>query len=202
MATTYTTALAISKIRSEPVANFFMGLEIPTKASLQEAISRSIACLARNDGILFSAPIEENPPYGYDPRKLHEVCINHKLAEYFAGEILPLFDKAQRMFVDIEFNREAINFKEVTIGGEKRRVRPDIIVHNRKSGKAKFNCLVVECKKSDAYPQGIEEDCKKIAALMTNSRYDYNFGLQILYDALAIKEPCFTSKMGELKRKR
>jgi hypothetical protein len=181
------------------MANIFMDLKIPTKKSLQEAISCSIECLARNDGILFSAPIEENPPYGYDARKLHEVCINHKLAEYFAGVIIPLFDKAQKMFVDIEFNREGINFKEVTIDGEKRRVRPDIIVHNRKSGKAKFNFLVVECKKSDAYPQDIEEDCEKIAALMTNSRYDYNFGLQILYDALAIKGTLFYKQDGAIK---
>jgi|ERR1035438_840948 hypothetical protein len=173
-------------------------MNTPTRELLRKAVVQSIKQLACNDGILFSAPIEQYSPN--DARKLHEVCINHKFAEYLAGEILPLFEKTQRMFVDIEFNREGVNFKEATIDGETKRVRPDIIVHNRRSKKAKNNFLVIECKKSDADLQDIKDDCNKIEVLMTNPLYDYNYGLQVLYDALVIKGTLFYKQDGAIKK--
>jgi hypothetical protein len=117
-------------------------MTVPKRELLQKAVSRSVERLARNDGVLFEMPIEKHAPYS--ARKLHEVCINHKLAEHLATEILPLLGDSQEIFVDIEFNREGINFKDVTIDGRIERVRPDIIIHNRKSDGQKFNFLVAE----------------------------------------------------------
>src|SRR5437879_2734937 len=124
-------------------------MKSPDLDSVKSAVTRSLNTLVRNDGMLFEAPIEKHAPY--DARKLHEVCINHKLAEYLAAEILPLVETQEQLFVDIEFNREGVDFKNVKIGDQVERVRPDIIVHNRRSGPAKFNLLIAECKKSGSY---------------------------------------------------
>ncbi len=165
------------------------GTNMPERDALQKAVLRSIELLARNDGVLFEMPIEKDAHY--DARKLHEVCINHKLAEHLGTEILPLFANSREIFVDIEFNREGVDFKDVIIAGQIERVRPDIIIHNRRSHAEKFNFLVVECKKSDTLAGEITYDREKITALMTDPRYDYHFGLQVIYDACAIKGTLF-----------
>jgi len=85
------------------------------------------------------------------------------------------------MFVDIEFNREGLNYKEVRLDGEDRKVRPDIIIHNRRSGAEKTNFLIVECKKKGSSEEEIKEDQRKICALMQDERYQYSFGLQVVY---------------------
>jgi hypothetical protein len=174
-------------------------MNIPSIDLLRKAILDSIKTLKSNDGYLFEALIEENSEYaGYNARKLHEVCINHKLAEYLAINILPQLDTSQKMFVDIEFNREGINFKNVTIKGQEKKVRPDIIVHNRKSNGEKFNLLIVECKKNDAYKEGILDDAEKIKALMNDSRYHYHFGLQIVYGSSSIVGKLFSKQNGAI----
>ncbi|MGA2029613.1 MAG: hypothetical protein ABSG87_06050 [Verrucomicrobiota bacterium] len=174
-------------------------MTVPSIELLRKAILDSTKMLKSNDGILFSAPIEEHSEYaGYDARKLHEVCINHKLAEHLATNILPLLDKSQRMFVDIEFNREGINYKMVTIEGQEEKVRPDIIIHNRKSNEDKFNLLVVECKKDDATDEFIQQDIKKIKALMKDSRYEYHFGFQVSYGAASVKGKIFYKQNGSI----
>jgi len=55
------------------------------------ALRRALDQLLQEDGSLFECPIEETPCY--DARKLHEVCINHKLANHIERAILPLFSK-------------------------------------------------------------------------------------------------------------
>jgi hypothetical protein len=70
-------------------------------------------------------------------------------------------------------------------------VRPDIIIHNRKSGKQKRNFLIVECKKSGAQPAEIEDDHRKIRAFMENDKYKYSFGLQVVYGKDKIKGTLF-----------
>lgn len=94
----------------------------------------------------------------------------------------------QKYFVDIEFNREGINKKKI-IGckSEEFVVRPDIIIHNRKSGDQKKNFLIVECKKYEAPFAEIEEDRKKVRAFMDNPKYSYYFGLQVIYKKDEIK---------------
>jgi hypothetical protein len=172
-------------------------MTIPKTQLVQKGVLRAVERLAQQDGALFQMPVEKNPPY--DARKLHEVCINHKLAEHLAIEIIPLLDSSEKMFVDIEFNREGINFKNVIINGRTERVRPDIIIHNRRSGTDRLNLLVAECKKSDASYQEISHDRRKIIALMTDLRYQYHFGLQIIYGRPAIRGTFYYKQDSSIK---
>ena len=168
-----------------------------SKKQLLEAILKSVKKLQHHDGALFGLPIEDGA--SEDSRKLHEVCINHKLAEHLGAQILPLLGNCQNMFVDIEFNREGINFKSTTIEGEQLMVRPDIIIHNRKSNGEKFNFLVVECKKSNASSEELERDLKKLKALMDNPVYNYNFGLQVVYDVAVVTVKMLYKQDGSIK---
>ena len=152
------------------------------------AIQNAFAKLKEEDGSLFGCPIEVEAPY--DSRKLHEVCINHRLANHLEDSILPLLSgNGEKYFVDIEFNREGMNYKETEIEGQKELVRPDIIIHNRKSGDRKNNFLVVECKKADAKDCEKEYDTKKIIALLADGKYSYKFGLQVIYSKTEVKYP-------------
>jgi len=155
------------------------------KGMVREAIGRALSQLVAEDGCLFECPVEQD--FGYDARKLHEVCINHRFANHLESEMIPLFPANKRMFVDIEFNREGKSFKETEIDAEVQLVRPDIIVHNRKSGQEKVNFLVAECKKEDADKEKINQDAKKIRALMEDEKYEYSFGLQVLYGSPSVR---------------
>ena len=164
---------------------------------MKQAVQRAFSKLKRDDGSLFDCEIEEE--FEYDSRKLHEVCINHKLAIYLENEILPIIATAgQKYFVDIEFNREGINKKKIIeSNGEELVVRPDIIIHNRKSDERKMNFLIVECKKNGAQAAELDRDRNKIKAFMENDRYNYFFGLQVVYGINEIKGTLFY-KSGEV----
>lgn len=149
------------------------------KDDLVRAIRSAFGRLLVEDGSLFNCPIEEDSPY--DARKLHEVCINHRFANHLQNEVLPLLDNRESMFVDIEFNREGLNYKTAEIDGTIERIRPDIIIHNRKTGRNKRNFAVIECKKEEARREDIDRDISKIVALMTDEKYDYFFGLHVVY---------------------
>ena len=165
-------------------------MEEAMKNQMKNAVRRSFARLLREDGTLFECPIEKDSPY--DARKLHEVCVNHRLANHLQDEVLPLLGREEKMFVDIEFNREGGSYKNVGIYGKDRIVRPDIIIHNRISGPQKNNFLVVECKKREGTsPAEIDEDRLKISALMEDQRYEYSFGLQVIYEKKRIKGVLF-----------
>lgn len=144
-----------------------------------------------NDGSLFDCEIEEN--FGYDPRKLHEVCINHKLAIYLENEILPIINGPEKQyFVDIEFNREGIDKKKIIVcNGDELVVRPDIIIHNRKFCEEKDNFLIVECKKIGAGRKEIDFDRKKIQAFLESDKYKYSFGLQVVYGKAGVSGTLF-----------
>ena len=159
------------------------------KEQLREGVLRSFRRLMNEDGHLFDCPIEEHSTY--DARKLHEVCVNHRLANHLEKEILPVIRIEETLFVDIEFNREGVDFKNVGINGQDKRVRPDIIMHNRKTGPEKLNFLVVECKKRGAPEKDIEEDRQKIYALMEDERYEYSFGLQVVYGGNGVQGRLF-----------
>jgi len=147
---------------------------------VEDAIRRAFLKLIEKDGSLFECPIEEHAEY--DSRKLHEVCINHKLAQYLEEFIFPIINQNQeKYFTDIEFNREGIDFKNITIEGQQERVRPDIIIHNRKSGNEKLNFLIVECKKYTTSEEDKQYDRVKIKAFLTDPNYKYNYGLQVIY---------------------
>lgn len=150
------------------------------KDKLRDAIQQSFQSLLTDDGELFDCPIEIHAKY--DSRKLHEVCLNHRLACHLEANLVPLLATIrERMFVDIEFNREGVDFKKLVVKGKEERIRPDIIVHNRRSGKNKINLLVVECKRSDSPNRMIEEDRDKLLAFLKDDRYQYSFALQVLY---------------------
>lgn len=167
------------------------------KETLREKLVVVLKVLTENDGMLFRSPVEEDT--GYDARKLHEVCINHKLAEHLADIVIPNVETGEKLFADIEFNREGINFKAVEIEGKKLVVRPDVIIHNRKSGQSKFNFLVVECKKAGAYEWEIKQDRDKIVALMKGAKYQYQFGLQLIYGENSVVGHLFFCNGTEIK---
>lgn len=77
-------------------------------------------------------------------------------------------------------------------------VRPDIIVHNRKSGEDKNNVLVVECKKEGANQQSIDGDKQKIIAFMNSETYSYRFGLQVVYGTKKILGTFFHRNKDEI----
>ena len=79
------------------------------KDQIREGVLRSFKRLVNEDGYLFDCPIEERS--SYDARKLHEVCVNHQLANHLEKEIIPVFRLDEAIFVDIEFNREGVDFK-------------------------------------------------------------------------------------------
>ncbi|MBN1603958.1 MAG: hypothetical protein JW915_20270 [Chitinispirillaceae bacterium] len=158
-----------------------------TTEEIINCISEAFKLLINNDGMLFNCEVEE--PGNYDERKLHEVCINHRLANYIETVLKDLIIKFD-LFVDIEFNKEGQNIKET--GG--RTVRPDIIVHNRKSGNEKFNLLVIECKKSTAKRNEISEDLRKLGSFITDPKYSYKFGLQVIYRLGKIEGTLLTSE--------
>jgi hypothetical protein len=116
----------------------------------------ALAQLLEEDGALFECPIEAHTSYG--ARKLHEVCVNHRLANLLETALLPVLKIDERLFVDIEFNREGVDCKQIRMNGEDHTVRPDIIIHNRKTGSQKHNVFVVECKKQGAHARDIEDD--------------------------------------------
>lgn len=128
------------------------------KEQVRDGVLRSFGRLVNEDGHLFDCPIEEHS--SCHVRKLHEVCVNHRLANHLEKEIIPVLMLEETIFVDIEFNREGVDLKNVGINGEDKIVRPDIIIHNRKTGPDKLNFLVVECKKRGRTPQ---KKFKKIA---------------------------------------
>lgn len=109
-------------------------------------------------------------------RKLHEVCINHRLAVYIEEYICNNFDDKKKYFIDIEYNRCGVNPKMVQINNEAKILRPDIIVHTRMNQNQK-HYLVVEAKKDT----NSKRDKEKIKAFINDDNYKYQFGCTIIY---------------------
>lgn len=164
------------------------------KEKLSNAIKNAFTKLKDNDGDLFECPIE----LGNEccSRKLHEVCVNHKLANYLEEYVLlELSSIDEHFFVDIEFNREGGICKE--LDGEF--VRPDIIIHNRKNGEQKYNFLVIECKKHDRSQDDIKKDENKLKKFMRDNKYEYQYGLQVIYFPGKIKGTLFYSNGEQIE---
>lgn len=164
---------------------------------IAQGIKNAFDNLKEQDGYLFDCPIEEADEY--DSRKLHEVCINHRLSNHLENHLLNIVNNADDpVFFDIEFNREGGSHKELHINGHIQVVRPDIIVHNRKSGEDKNNVLVVECKKEGASPQSLDGDKQKIIEFMNSETYSYKFGLQVVYGTSKIQGTFFHRNKNEI----
>ena len=110
-------------------------------------------------------------------RKLHEVCINHRLAHYI--EILLPHYYPYNYKVDIEYNRYYRNKKQLNIKGERKIVRPDIIVHTRTvQTEYPQHLLVIEAKKDKDCPN----DVKVIKSFIQDKHYRYIYGLTVRYN--------------------
>lgn len=168
------------------------------KDKMISIINKAVEKLLKKDGCLFGCRIEEF--YEYDARKLHEVCINHKLANHLQHFFFELYkERKDEIFVDIEFNREGVNKKECEVNGVVSFVRPDIIIHNRKSGDEKENILIVECKKDPVHLDAIKEDKDRIKYFIQNKKYEYQFGLQVIYHSDKVEATLFYKDNLEIK---
>lgn len=170
------------------------------KNKLCEAIVLSFNDLIDKDGELFGFKInEESEKNG---RKLHEVCINHKLSIYLSNHIFPLLqERGLQYFADIEFNRNGEREKAVIIDHSKQVVRPDIIIHNRKDGDEKSNFLIVECKKHGCSQKKYDDDVTKIRGVMLSEDYQYEYGLMVIYKEDAIEAQFFWHKDNDIVSK-
>lgn len=153
--------------------------------NIRAIIIESLTELFNQDKNIFTSTISDNSYLG---RKLHEVCINHRLAYYLERNICRflrencLISERERIYVDIEFNKRGSQQKKATISGTDNSakikiVRPDIIVHNRKDGDEKRNILIVEAKKFNIN----RHDKSKVVSLMTDADYQYTYGLTVSY---------------------
>ncbi len=100
-----------------------------------------------------------------------EECINHKLAQYLEMKLNE--ENIPYGKVDIEYNKYKEDQKKMTRG---RAIRPDVIVHERRSG-AKNNLIVIEAKKG--YPS--KNDRQKVTDLVDSTKYRYSLGALISY---------------------
>ena len=127
---------------------------------LQKSVFEALVLLIKND-----IEIIEN--------ETKEECINHKLAQYLEHtlsiyKILTIHD------VDIEYNKYKEGEKKSTDG---RNIRPDIIVHKRKSGN-KNNLIVIEAKK---YYESKKDRGKIMDLVQNKKKYSYSLGATISY---------------------
>lgn len=147
------------------------------RKKVKEMIEKSLKRLVENDSNIFKENNNDNDigiEYSLD-RKLHEIAINHRFAVYLEHYLIK--NKIEKYSVDIEYNRNFSNPKELNIDNEKTIVRPDILIHQRQDVKRKKNLLIIEAKKGDSP----EFDKKKIKAFMNDINYNYQFGLAVSY---------------------
>ena len=110
-------------------------------------------------------------------RKLHEVCINHRLAFYLEALLTKYFSNDYK--VDIEYNRYYKNPKVIHIDNEYQIARPDIIIHTRTNiTTSPQHLLVVEAKKDILS----KKDTSKVKAFIEDKHYQYLFGLTVKYN--------------------
>lgn len=151
------------------------------KIVMKEILLEAVGQLLKNDSDLIildmdSQVYESIPKRKVLERKLHEVCINHRLAVYLERVVQSM--DLNNYYVDIEYNRYYKNEKSVEmLNGGPEVCRPDIIIHKRMHKSNDQHLLVVEAKKdleSDA-------DIDKIKAFMNDKRYMYQYGARIIY---------------------
>jgi hypothetical protein len=124
-----------------------------TREQMRRSIRRALLRLFAQEEFLLEADVAER-------------AIAAKLAEHLA----PLFPNHR---VDVEYNRHGLDPKAVDLpllcrGGGRRRIFPDIIVHQR--GHDNENLLVIQIKK-DTNPEPRECDRAIIAAMKRQFRY-------------------------------
>lgn len=138
---------------------------------LQEAIHRFMNC----DSILLNLAGDGSE----EDKKLHEVCIAHKLANHLESVLQELSLIPERTTIDIEYNRHGLEVKRWADG---KAFRPDILLHERASDDQ--NYLVIEMKKDTNLgrnEQNLLNDISKIERLCDpNGSYGYLFGFVLI----------------------
>lgn len=124
-----------------------------TKNQVKSLVARAIVTLLARDGDLLI-------------RNASEPAICGRLAGYLAKSF-PTYD------VDVEydrhgFDRKMLDLPEVCRGGGRRKVIPDIVVHQR--GNDRFNLVAIEVKKQ-TNRESRECDRAKLKAMRTQLRY-------------------------------
>ena len=151
---------------------------------MKEVLLEAVRQLLENDKDLIildmdSRVYESIPDKKELERKLHEVCINHRLAVYL--ERILQSKNINNYFVDIEYNRYYKNEKSVKfLNGLSRVCRPDIIIHKRMHKSDDQHLLVVEAKKD----MKSNVDIDKIKGFMMDENYKYQYGARIIYKQL------------------
>jgi hypothetical protein len=125
----------------------------------EECIFQALMLLVQRDAdLMLTQPKEE--------------CINHKLAQYLEA-VLYKKELLGTCSVDIEYDKYREDEKKACNG---RNIRPDIIVHERRSGN-RNNLIVIEAKKR----YSTKEDKEKVIDLVNSGYYQYSTGVVISY---------------------
>lgn len=130
---------------------------------LQESIVDALKKLIESDNDL----IETQPK---------EECINHRFACYLK-QVLSDKGLLGPCDVDIEYDKYMDGKKKGSKkGSDGRSIRPDILVHKRRSGN-KNNLIVIEAKKR----YGTGKDMSKVFDLVDSKKYRYSVGAVVSY---------------------
>lgn len=155
-------------------------MKISELNDLKAILKSSFIDLIKNDDDLIHLTDNNQPDEALlhdteHERKLHEVCINHRLAIYLENHVKHLGNGYK---ADIEYNRYYSNFKYVKIDDKPQIRRPDIIVHTRaEKNQYQQHYLVIEAKKDKVDPK----DEKTIISFIKEPKYRYKFGLTVVY---------------------
>ena len=104
-------------------------------------------------------------------RGVQEECINHRFAICLEKN---LYAEYRNLSVDLEYNKNYSNPKVMDIGGERKNIIPDIIIHERNTNNKNF--LFVEAKKN--YMN--KKDIAKLEESLEDP-YNYHYSLSIEY---------------------
>ncbi len=163
-------------------------MKIATETELKTAefiIRYALQMMKVNDSDLLCASAEnvgeavESRYYLGKSRRLHEICLNHRLALYI--ELLISISRI-KFKVDIEYNRNYNSPKIVQYRTGAALIRPDILIHTRanQSPNAINNFMIIETKKDI----NSARDTDKIEAMMKDENYEYHVGVRIKYGSL------------------
>ena len=103
-------------------------------------------------------------------RKLKEECINHRLA-YYLEKNRP--EQFSLYYIDLEYDKKNLVNKYISYKGEKKHIRPDIVIHRRTSSLSD-NLIAFECKKNYL---NINDKLKLISLLGNEYNYQACIGL-------------------------
>lgn len=134
------------------------------KEEILSAFSKALTTLFENDELLFE--------FGVDER-----TIAGRLAMYLRDEFA--YAEAHGITIDIEYNRDADKVKYEHQQEKKNRIFPDIILHQRGSGKNqeyKNDIFYCEMKKSST-PNASDKDKVKIQL----KKRKYQYGINLYY---------------------